>query len=148
MQIERVPSDHLVVNQLPDGSRILVDPGKETLFALNATAGAAWEACSTPTTLSDVAASMQHTLGPEATEELAQEAVLQLQQQNLVKTSGAPADPSRRSFLTGLGAAAVPLVAALSMSEQKAFAQHANSGKGGKGGDGGHHHPWWPWWPW
>ncbi len=51
MQVERVSTDGLVINQLPDGSRVIVDEKNEQVFALNTTAGAAWDACSNPTTL-------------------------------------------------------------------------------------------------
>jgi hypothetical protein len=125
MQVERTNSDALVVNKLPDGSTVIVDAKNETVFALNATAGAAWDACSDPTTLSRVTERMQHSLNPEITEDLAQEAILRLQEQNLVKTSGA--QPSRRQFIATLGAAAIPLVVSLPIAEQRAHAQRARS---------------------
>jgi len=125
MQVERTNSDALVVNKLPDGSTVIVDAKNETVFALNATAGAAWDACSDPTTLSQVTARMQHSLNTEITEDLAEEAILHLQEQNLVKTSGA--QPSRRQFIASLGAAALPLVVSLPIAEQRAHAQKARS---------------------
>lgn len=121
MNIERSQSEHLVVNELPDGSKILVDSGKQTMFALNPTAGAAWDACSSPTTLSAMAENMKVTEGE------AEEAVLELRAKNLVATSG-PLQPSRRRFMAGAAVAAVPLVLAMTMGEQKAHAQIANSG--------------------
>jgi len=140
MQVERSNSDALVVNKLPDGSTVIVDAKNETVFALNATAGAAWDACSDPTTLSAITERMQHSLNPEITEELAEEAILRLQEQNLVKTSGA--QPNRRQFIARMGAAAaLPLVVALPVTEQRAHAQRARSTptttpppKGGGGG--------------
>jgi hypothetical protein len=126
MQVERNNLDALVVNKLPDGSTVIVDAKNETVFALNATAGAAWEACSDPTTLSGVTERMQHSLDPAITEELAEEAILRLQEQNLVKTSGT--QPSRRKFIAGLGAAAaLPLVVSLPVAEQRAYASKARS---------------------
>jgi hypothetical protein len=126
MQVERTDSDALVVNKLPDGSTVIVDAKNETVFALNATAGAAWEACSDPTTLSGVTECMQRSLDQEITEELAEEAILRLQEQHLVKTSGT--QPSRRRFIATLGAAAaLPLVVSLPLAEQRAYAQHAAS---------------------
>jgi hypothetical protein len=126
MQVERNNLDALVVNKLPDGSTVIVDAKNETVFALNATAGAAWEACSDPTTLSGVTERMQHSLDPAITEELAEEAILRLQEQNLVKTFGA--QPSRRKFIAGLGAAAaLPLVVSLPVAEQRAYASKARS---------------------
>src|SRR5277367_1304781 len=107
MQIERLQSDALVENRLPDGSRVIVDPTNETVFALNATAGAAWDACGSPTTLAKVTDSMQRAFDPRATEELAEEAILQLQDKELVKTSGSSSQSTRRKFLATLGAVAV-----------------------------------------
>ena len=101
MQIERLQSDALVENRLPDGSRVILDPTNETVFALNATAGAAWDACSTPTTLSSVADDMRRSLDPAITDEIAEEALLQLQDKNLVNTSGS-SSATRRQFLASL----------------------------------------------
>ena len=61
MQVERANPNTFIENQLPDGSRVIVDPTNERVFALNAAAGAAWDACSAPTTLSEVTESMQTT---------------------------------------------------------------------------------------
>ena len=127
MQVERTNSDALVVNKLPDGSTVIVDAKNETVFALNATAGAAWDACSDPTTLSRVTESMQRSFGPEINEELAEEAILQLHDKNLVKTSGASSQATRREFLTTLSAIALPVVVALSVADQRAYALVASS---------------------
>jgi hypothetical protein len=126
MQVERSNSDALVVNRLPDGSTVIVDAKNETVIALNATAGAAWDACSGPTTLSGVTERMQRSLDPTITEELAEEAILRLQEQNLVTISGL--QPTRRQFMATLGAAvALPLVVSLPIAEQRAYAQKAGS---------------------
>ena len=53
MHGERMSSD-LVASPLPDGSRVVVDAVKERVYALNATAGAAWDACSEPSPLAKV----------------------------------------------------------------------------------------------
>lgn len=124
MKIERTNSTALVFNQLPDGSRILIDPNNETIFALDATAGAAWDACSDPTTLSAVTEQMQHCLKANITEDKAEEAILQLEEKNLLKTSGS----SRRQFMKNAGIAALPLVASLTVADQRALAQSARSG--------------------
>lgn len=129
MQIERLQSEQIIANELPDGSRILVDSGKEAMFALNPTAAAAWDACSNPTTLTELAGKMQ------VTEEVAEEAVLQLEAKKLVAISESRR-VSRRGFMTGAAVAAVPLVLGMTMSEQKAYASCANSGFIGTGGDG------------
>jgi hypothetical protein len=128
MQVERTNADDLLVDKLPDGSKVIVDPKNETVFALNATAGAAWDACSGPTTLSKVAEDMQRSLDPSVTEELALESILQLQEKNLVTTSGSFSNATRRQVFATLGAVALPLVVSLTMAEQRAHAQSAGSG--------------------
>jgi hypothetical protein len=128
VQIERGPLNALVENQLPDGSRILVDNSSETVFALNATAGAAWNACSAPTNLSDLTKEMQRSFGPDVTEELAAEAILELQKRNLVTASLiAPKTTTRRAFVTTMGKVALPLVVAMTLTEQRAHAKTAQS---------------------
>jgi hypothetical protein len=126
MQVERTNSDALVVNKLPDGSTVIVDKENDTVFALNATAGAAWDACSNPTNLAGVTDTLRHTLSPEVNEEFAEEAIRQLQDKNLVKTSSA-FSPTRRQFFATLSAVALPLVVALSIPDQKAYATVATS---------------------
>jgi hypothetical protein len=124
MQIERLNSNALVVNALPDGSKILVDLRKETLFALNPTAGAVWDACSSPATLQEVAAKIR------ASEDVAEEAVLELQAKHLVAITG----PSRSAWTPAAAPTAVPLVLSLTMTEQKACAIHGNWTQNGAGG--------------
>ena len=128
MLVERTNSNCLTVNPLPDGSRVIIDSENERVLAMNATAGAAWDACALPTTLSGVIEGMQRSFHEEVNEELAEEAILQLEKQQLVKTSGTSPKPTRRKFIATLGAIAVPLVVSLSVAEQKAYAQNANSG--------------------
>lgn len=128
MQVERTNSDALVVNKLPDGSTIIVDGNNETVFALNATAGAAWDACSDPTTLAKVTEGMQRSFDPEVTEELAEEAILQLQDKKLVKMWGSSPQATRREFIGRLSAIALPLVVSLSVADQRAYALRASSG--------------------
>jgi len=130
MQVERTNSDALVVNQLPDGSRVIVDPTNQTVHALNATAGAAWDACSGPTTLARVTERMQRSFGSGITSEFAEEAILQLQDKKLVNTSGtSSSQATRRRFLATLGVVAVPLVASLTIADQRAHALLATSVK-------------------
>ncbi|MGC1296179.1 MAG: PqqD family protein [Alloacidobacterium sp.] len=129
MHVERTNSDALVVNQLPDGSRVIVDPTNETVFALNATAGAAWDACSDRTTLAGVTERMQRSLDLGISEELAEQAILQLQDKKLVNTSGLSPQATRRRFLATLGAVAVPLVVSLTIADQRAHTVFAASGK-------------------
>jgi hypothetical protein len=127
MQIERVNPSDFVVKSLPDGSRIIVNSNNETVFAMNATAGAAWDACADPASLSNVTERMQHSFDPNVTEDLAQAAVLQLQEKKLVKVSGDMPKATRREVLAGLSAVALPLVVSLTVGEQKAHALNARS---------------------
>jgi Coenzyme PQQ synthesis protein D (PqqD) len=109
MQIERTDSDALVINRLPDGSTVILDAENEAVFALNSTAGAAWDACSNPTTLARVTENMQRSFDPGISEELAEEAILQLHDKKLVTTSGNPSQSSRRQFITTMSSIALPL---------------------------------------
>jgi hypothetical protein len=127
MQVQRAGSNDLKINQLPDGSKVIVDSRNDKVFALNATAGAAWDACSNPTTLSKVTQEMQHSFNPGVTEELAEAAILRLQEQNLVTVSGSAPGTTRRAVLATLTAVAVPLVVSLTMGEQRAHAQQTGS---------------------
>lgn len=130
MQIERTNPVDLLENVLPDGSRVLVDVPNERVIALNVAAGAAWDACKDPTTVAGVAEAMRRSLGNEVSDELAEEAVAQLQEQKLVK-SAAPlaSDFSRRAFIAKAGLAAVPLVVGMTMTEQRAYAKLSDSAK-------------------
>ncbi len=124
MLVESTNKDSLVVNQLPDGSRVVIDPVNETVLALNATAGSAWDACSNPTTLSGVAEHMRRSLDPGTTEEVAERAILELEDKKLVSISEDSARPTRRQMLGTLSAAAaLPLVVSLTMADQKAYAK-------------------------
>jgi hypothetical protein len=64
---------------------------------------------------------------PAVTDEVAENAVLQLQEKELIKASGLLKNASRRQVLAGLTAVALPLVVSMTMTEQKAFAERANS---------------------
>lgn len=127
MQIERTNSDALVVSKLPDGSTVIVDAENEAVFALNSTAGAAWDACNGSTTLAGVTESMQRSFDPRISEELAEEAILQLHDKRLVRTSGGSSQASRRQFITTMSTVALPLVVSLSIAEQRAHAGTASS---------------------
>jgi hypothetical protein len=137
MLVERNNSDAFVIDPLPDGSRVIVDSENERILALNATAGAAWDACTNPTTLSGVTERMQSSLHPGITEELAEDAILQLQQKGLVKTSGPSPQSTRREFIATMSTVALPLVVSLSVAEQRAYAASARSGDSGNQGNNG-----------
>jgi hypothetical protein len=134
MQIERTNSNGLVINKLPDGSTVIVDAENEAVFALNPTAGAAWDACGRSTTLAEVTDSMQRSFDPAISEELAEQAILQLRDKKLVKTSGTLSQTSRRKFITTMSSIALPLVVSLSLAEQRAYAHTASSGGKWEGG--------------
>lgn len=139
MHVERANRGDLVVSALPDGSKVIVDSRNDKVFGLNATAGAAWDACSSTTTLSEVTANMKRTLHTAVSEDIAEQAILTLQEQNLVIASGASEGTSRRQVLATLGAIALPLVVSMTMSDQKAFALDAGSQSAGDGhGHDGH----------
>lgn len=126
MQIERITSD-FAVSSMPDGSRIIRNSNNEEVFALNATAGAAWDACSSATTVAAVADEMRRTFNPSVTDELAEASILELQDKKLVKISGTALKATRRQVLAGLSAVALPLVVSLTIGQQKAHAQEAQS---------------------
>ena len=125
MQVERRNSDALTINRLPDGARVIVDSANETVFTLNPTAAAAWDACASPTTLTDVTKHMRQEFHPATTEEVAEEALFQLAEKNLISTSRGA---TRRQVLGSLGVSiALPIVASLTFAEQRAHAQRASS---------------------
>jgi hypothetical protein len=129
MMIERLDPSKLSVKAMPDGSKIIVNSENQTVLALNTTAAAAWEACNDSSSLSEVTDRMKQALGSEISEELAEQSILKLEEQNLVTTSGAYKQTSRRAVLATLGTIALPLVASLTLTEQRAFAGMAGSGK-------------------
>ena len=152
MLVERTTLNALVENKLPDGSTILIDSANETVFALNATAGAAWDACSNPTTLVGVTKSMRGSLHSGISGELAEQAILELSARNLVATSGPLARPTRRELFRTLGAVALPLVVSLTLADQQAHAQQARSSANLPSGHSGPRpyprqpsHRWWIW---
>ena len=127
MHVERVNIKDFVVKSMPDGSRIIRDSNNQNVLALNATAGAAWDACSSSTTVAGVAEEMRRSFDPSVTDELAEASILELQAKNLVTISGIEPRATRRQVLAGLGAVALPLVVSLTLGEQKAHAQQASS---------------------
>jgi len=127
MQIERTRLNALVENQFPDGSKLIVDAGNEKAYALNGTAGAAWDACSSSTTLSGVSEGMRRAFDPAVTEDVAEAAILQLEEQNLVATSGASGLRTRRELIASLAAVAAPIVVSMTLAEQRGHAVLAAS---------------------
>jgi hypothetical protein len=127
MQIERVNLSSFSVNLMPDGSRIIRNNANETVFALNATAAAAWDACASANTIAAIGEEMRRSFDSQVTDELAEASILELQDKKLVNISGSEFKATRRQVLAGLGAVALPLVVSLTMGEQKAHAERARS---------------------
>ena len=127
MQIERANSSSFAVDSLPDGSRIIRDPEQQAVYALNPTAAAAWEACASASSVSEVADQMRRSFDSKVTDELAEASLQELQEKKLITMTGAGFKATRRQVLAGLGAVALPLVVSLTVGEQKAHAEHASS---------------------
>jgi hypothetical protein len=129
MQVKRIGSTNLAAEKLPDGSTAIFDPASKTVYSLNATAAAAWEACGESSTLAQVVEAMQRSFNPAVTEETALEALSQLQEKGLVSIAEPHSVPTRRSAMAAAAALAAPLVLALTFAEQKAHAVVAASGR-------------------
>jgi hypothetical protein len=127
MNFERVNCANLAINSMPDGSQIIRNSEDNTVLALNPTAAAAWDACSSASTIAGVAEAMRSSFDSNVTNELAEASLLELQDKKLVTSSGSGFKATRRQVLTGLGAVALPLVVSLTVGEQKAHAQKASS---------------------
>jgi hypothetical protein len=128
MQVKRISATSLEVEKLPDGSTAIFNPFSKTVYSLNATSAAAWEACESATTLVHVTEFMQRSFNPGITEEIALEAIMQLQEQGLAEIAVPPAALTRRSALATAAGVMAPLVLALTSTEQRAFALAAGSG--------------------
>lgn len=127
LHVERISSTNFAVDSMPDGSRVIRNSENATVLALNATAAAAWDACSCCTTAAEIAEEMRRSFDPQVTDELAEASLYELQKKKLITISGSGFKASRREVLAGLGAVALPLVVSLTVGEQKAHAQQANS---------------------
>jgi hypothetical protein len=127
MHIERANVENVVVDPMPDGSRIIRNSDQQRVYALNPTAAAAWDACASAFTIAGVAHEMRRSFDSNVTDELAEASVLELRDKKLVTISGSGFKATRRQVLAGLGAVALPLVVSLTVGEQKAHAQHASS---------------------
>src|ERR1039458_1483402 len=104
MQAKRIHSADLAVENLPDGSTAIFDAANKTVYSLNASAAAAWEACGDTTSLAQIVGKMQRSFNPGVTEEVALEALLQLEEKGLVETiAPPPPGPTRRSVVATAG---------------------------------------------
>ncbi len=126
--IARSGSSEFVAQTLPDGSMALFEVATKNVYSLNPSAAAAWEACASATTLSQLAATMSRQLNRPITEDLAHEAVSELVAAGLVSVT--PADrlgTSRRELLRTAAGVAIPAVLVLTGAQQRAHAQGAGS---------------------
>jgi hypothetical protein len=128
-------NENRLIEKLPDGSTAVFDTLTKTVHSINETAAAAFESCRDRRTVAQVATAMQEILKAPVTEEMALEAIAELQQAGLVACSEPlpikQGQASRRSLLKAVGtvaATAAPLVLSLSMAEQSVYAQGAGSG--------------------
>ena len=128
IEIVRSGSSELVVQALPDGSAAIFEVATKNVYSLNPSAAAAWEACTSATTLSELATAMSRRLNAPVTEDLAHEAVSELAAVGLVTIT--PAErlgSSRRELLKQVAGVAIPAVLVLTGAEQRAHAQGAGS---------------------
>ena len=99
MQIERTNSDALMVNKLPDGSSVIVDSQERDGLRTERDGWRSLGRVQHPTTLAGVTESMQTIVRSRNKRRVAEEAILQLQDKKLVRTSGVSSQ-ARRQFLT------------------------------------------------
>jgi hypothetical protein len=121
--------ERYIVDKLPDGSTAIFDKATNTVHALDTCAAAAFEACREPVALAGLTARMSQQLAQDVTQEIALEAVAELERAGLVAVSEAGdvlRNPSRRNLLRAAGVA-VPVVLSLTASDQKHFAALAAS---------------------
>lgn len=128
LEIARSGSSEFIVQTLPDGSTAIFEVATKNVYSLNPSAAAAWEVCASPTTLTRLAARMSERLNAPVTEDLAHEAVSELQAVGLVAvTPGERLGTSRRAMLRQAAGVAIPVVLVLTGAEQRAHAQGAGS---------------------
>jgi hypothetical protein len=133
----QVVSAQLTIERLPDGSTAILDHRTRNVHSLNATATVAWEACQAGATLAEIRRALELSSGTQVEEAVAQSALTQLHRVNLIEASTAVPEQigsaARRTALRAV-VMAVPVVLTLALSEQRIFAQAANSFAGGNAG--------------
>lgn len=128
IEVLRSKSSDLIVQTLPDGSTAIFEVSTKNVYSLNASAAAAWEACASANTLSQIAATMSRKLDVPVTEDLAHEALSELVAVGLVKLNpGESLGTSRRDMLRKVAGVALPAVLVLTGAQQRAHAQGAGS---------------------
>ena len=127
IEVLRTKSADLIVQTLPDGSTAIFEVSTKNVYSLNPSAAAAWEACASATSLSQIALAMSRKLGVRVSDDLAHEAVSELAAVGLVTvTPGESLGTSRRDMLKVAGVG-LPVALVLTGIEQRAHAQSAVS---------------------
>jgi hypothetical protein len=132
--IERTGGRELAGEKLTDGSFVAYDAASETVISLNSTVYTAYSVLDERMSLEELRHGMSRQLGTIVPEEVAAQAVAELEGVGLVTRSAvgesAPAE-SRRAVLQAFAKAsgyAIPAAMALKASEQKLFAETSGSG--------------------
>ena len=124
MQVERTNSNELSVNRAPYGSMVRTASIRksETVFALNTTAGAAWDACSHPTRSrqSDRRNRCGARLMPGSLRNSRWRRFFSCTAQKLIATSGSSPTAMRPANSVMMSKIALPLVVSLTIAEQLA----------------------------
>ena len=133
IRYRQVVSDQLTIENLPDGSTAILDQRSKNMHSLNSSASVVWNACKEGATLAEIRKALEAKVGAPVDETLAQSAVAQLHGANLIQADApVPADLSaaaRRNTLIRAAMVAVPVVLTLALSQQKALAFQARSGR-------------------
>jgi hypothetical protein len=132
--IDRAGGQALAGEKLADGSWVAFDASNETVISMNATVHAAYSVLEERMTLEELRHTMSRALGTFVPEEVAAQAVVELEGVGLVTRyateESAPAE-SRRAVLQAFAEAsgyAIPAAVALKASEQRLLAQTSGSG--------------------
>jgi hypothetical protein len=132
--MERTGGREIATEKLADGSFVAFDAASETVISLNSTVHAAYSVLEERMSLEELRHGMSRRLGTVVPEEVAEQAVAELEGVGLVTRSAvgesAPAE-SRRAVLQAFAKAsgyAIPAAMALKASEQKLFALTSGSG--------------------
>ena len=124
----RLPSDELIVEELPD-ELMIYDPARNKAFCLNQTAAFVWNHCDGTKTIAELAKLMRQRMGKAGNKEVVRYALDALAKDGLLAPSTIlPASGSavtRRNLMRKLGAgaaAALPLIIVLIVSPANAHA--------------------------
>ena len=122
----QVISDQLTIERLPDGSTAILDQRTKNVHSLNVSATVVWDACKNGATLAEVRKALELKACAPVDESLAEGALAQLHNVNLVQTDTPVAAElsaaARRTALLRAAAVAVPVVLTIALSQQRAMA--------------------------